>query len=268
MLPVPSQPAESVPIPNARLALDPRLQPTEAELMAEARRTLDRRLLEAPAIREALIAPAPPPKHYTPEQQERRMRSLRACHMPSLYERPRHPTPKDTGAYVPATSAKLDNDPNLTDGARRCARKIMEETHRRDRKERKLLVNVSYLAKGLGRCRRSIQRYLALLEREGYLRTEIMSGHRSRLCIGLIVHLLPPLFPRHERKSWAERRGNPPKHLTDDAESRRNPDATFASQNGFLADFGDHAAGRKRRSSRSRLARPYIWRLMVLSRLI
>ena len=66
----------------------------------------------------------------------------------------------------------------------------MEETHRRDRKECKLLVNVSYLAKGLGRSRRTIQRYLAILEREGYLRTEVMSGHRSRMCIGLIVHLL------------------------------------------------------------------------------
>ena len=192
--PLPTGRIGPVPIPNARFALDPRLQPTEAELMAEARRTLasrvemttdaemmakarrtlDRRLLEAPAIREALIAPAPPPKHYTPEQQERRMRSLRKCHLPSLYERPRHPTPKDTGAYVPAMSARLDNDPNLTDGARRCARKIMEETHRRDRKERKLQVNVSYLAKGLRRCRRTVQRYLAMLEREGYLR---IGGH-------------------------------------------------------------------------------------------
>ena len=251
MLPIPYRPAESAPIPNARLALDPRLQPTEAEfmaearrtldtrvemttdaeMMAEARRTLDRSLLKAPALREALIAPAPPPKHYTPDQQERRMRSLRKCHMPSLYERPRHAPPKDTGAYVPAASARLDNDRNLTDGARRCARKIMEETHRRDRKERKLQVNVSYLSKGLGRCRRTIQRYLAMLEREGYVRVEIMSGHRSRMCIGLIVHLLEPLFPRHHRKSWPQRAGNPPKNLTDDAENRRNPDATSKSQN-------------------------------------
>jgi hypothetical protein len=257
MLPIPYLPAESVPIPNARLALDPRLQPTEAEFMAEARtaltrrvemttdaemmekarRTLDRSLLQAPAIREALIAPTPPPKHYTPEQQERRMRSLRACHLPSLYQKPRHAPPKDTGAYVPAASARLDNDRNLTDGARRCARKIMEETHRRDRKERKLQVNVSYLAKGLHRSRRTIQRYLAMLEREGYVRTEVMSGHRSRMCIGLIVHLLEPLFPRHQRKSWAQRVGKPPKTLTDDAENRRNPDATSTSQNERLQFF-------------------------------
>jgi hypothetical protein len=231
MLPTLYQPAESEPIPDARRALDSRLQPTEAELMAEARRTLDRRLLEAPAIRDALIAPAAAPKHTTPEQQERRMRSLRTCHLPSLYERPRHAPPKDTGAYVPAMSARLDNDPNLTDGARRCARKIMEETHRRDRLGRKLQVNVSYLAKGLRRCRRTIQRYLAMLEREGYLRIEVMSGHRSRLCIGLILHLLPPLFPSHQRKSWPQRVGNPPKHLGDDSGNRRNPDATSKSQN-------------------------------------
>ena len=38
--------------------------------------------------------------------------------------------------------------------------------------------------------------------------------------------------------------------------------------NGVLAVFGDHAASRNLRSSRSRLARPYIWRLRVFSRLI
>ena len=204
---------------------------TEAELLAENRRILDRRLREAPAIRESLIAPAPPPRHTTPEQQERRMRSLRRCHLPSLYTRPRHPKPKDSGAYVPASAANLENDRNLTDGARRCARKLMEETHRRDRKGRTLQINVSYLARGLHRCRRTVQRYLALLEREGYISVQVMAGVQSRMCIGLIVKLLPPLFPRHDRTSWAEQRGNPPKHLTDDAQTRGNPDVTRKSQN-------------------------------------
>ncbi len=36
----------------------------------------------------------------------------------------------------------------------------------------------------------------------------------------------------------------------------------------FLATFGDQAASRNLRSSRSNLARPYIWRLRVFSRLI
>jgi hypothetical protein len=36
----------------------------------------------------------------------------------------------------------------------------------------------------------------------------------------------------------------------------------------FLAAFGDQAASRNLRSSRSRWARPYIWRLSAFSRLI
>jgi len=47
-------------------------QMTESELMAEARRSLHRRLLEAPAIRDALTAPEPPPRHYTPEHVNQR----------------------------------------------------------------------------------------------------------------------------------------------------------------------------------------------------
>jgi hypothetical protein len=219
-------------------------QMTEAELMMQARRNLDRRLLEAPAIREALVAPEPPRKIYTPEQQERRMRSLRACHLPSLYKRPRHPKPKDTGAYVPPSAARLENDRNLTDGARRCARKLMEETHRRDRRERTLQVTVSYLAKGLGRCRRTVQRYLGMLEREGYIRVQVMAGVQSRMCIGLIVKLLPPLFPRHQREAWPEKIGNPPNPLTDEAENRRNPDATRKSQNESQKFFFNEETGK------------------------
>jgi hypothetical protein len=130
------------------------------------------------------IAPAPPPKHYTPEEQERRMRSVRKFHMPSLYERPRHPAPKDTCAYIPACAARLENDPNLTDGARRSARKIMEKTHRQDRKDRKLQVSVSYLARGLRRCRRTVQRYLDAGARRvsasrGHVRSQVPHVHRA-----------------------------------------------------------------------------------------
>jgi hypothetical protein len=189
---------------------------TESELMESARAALARRLRNGPAIQyvAAQAAAAPPPM---PAQAERRMRSLRACHLPSLYERPRHAPPKETGAYVPSTAARLDNDMNLTDGARRCARKIMEETYRRDRAERKLQVTVNYLAKGLGRSCRTIQRYLRMLEREGYLRIQILAGHRSRLCIGLVIQLLTPLFPRHHKDQWPE--------------NRRKPGATKESEN-------------------------------------
>src|SRR3954451_1213441 len=44
--------------------------------------------------------------------------------------------------------------------------------------------------------------------------------------------------------------------------------AVIRGEIGFLATFDDHAASRNRRPSRSSLARPYIWRLSVLSRLI
>ena len=86
--------------------------------------------------------------------QARRERSLQTCHRYSLYERPRFGPPAESGAFVPATSARIENDRNLTDGARRCARKVLEETYRRNRQGRALEITVSYLAQGLGRCRR------------------------------------------------------------------------------------------------------------------
>jgi hypothetical protein len=43
--------------------------------------------------------------------------------------------------------------------------------------------------------------YLRQLEREGYIETEVITGHRSRLCTGLLVQLLRPLFPRHHAES-------------------------------------------------------------------
>ena len=180
---------------------------TESEMMAAARAALDKRRLDGPAFQYVITQAAAPPS--TPAQAERRMRSLRACHLPSLYERPRHAPPEDTGAYVPSTAARLDNDLNLTDGARRCARKIMEETYRRDRAGRKLQVTVNYLAKALGRSCRTIQRYLRILEREGYLLITVIAGYRSRLCIGLVIQLLTPLFPRHHKDKWPESRIKP-----------------------------------------------------------
>src|SRR5579859_6268145 len=59
---------------------------------------------------------------------ERRQRSLRACHMPAQ-EKPLA-SRRENGAYVPQLAARLDDDPNLSDGARRCARKIAEYVHR------------------------------------------------------------------------------------------------------------------------------------------
>jgi len=145
----------------------------------------------------------------TPEGQARRQRSLQTCHRPSPYERPRHDPPRESGAYVPELAACLDDDRNLTDGARRCARKIAELTYRSNREERTLDVTVTYLMKALGRCRRTVQRYLRLLEEAGYIRADIVRGSRSRMCVGLLITLCAPLFPRHHKEKWPGRLGKP-----------------------------------------------------------
>lgn len=132
----------------------------------------------------------------------RRIRSLQTCHRYSLYERPRHRRPEDTGAYVPELSARLEADRNLTDGARRLARKLAEIIYRQNRAERLTEITVTYLMEALCRSRRTIQRYLRLLEREGYIHTEAIRGLRSRLCIGLQIALCAPLFARHHKKQW------------------------------------------------------------------
>jgi hypothetical protein len=142
-------------------------------------------------------------------QEERRRRAVQTCHRHGLYERPRFDPPRDTGAYVPELAARLEDDRNLTDGARRCARKLAEETYRRNRAGRSLEITVTYLMKALGKCRRTVQRYLRLLEREGYIGVDVVRGARSRLCTGLAVYLLSPLFARHHAKRWPERAAIP-----------------------------------------------------------
>lgn len=184
--------------------------PSESELMAQASRLLRERqdgtrsspTRDAPGF--GIDATAP-----TPESAARRQRSLQCCHRPSLHERSRWPAAEDTGAYVPEMAARIENDLNVTDGARRCARKIMEETYRRNRAGRTLPVTVSYLERALGRCRRTVQRYLRQLEAHGYLSIDVAIGDRSRLCTGLVIRLLAPLFPRHHRQRWPGRAENP-----------------------------------------------------------
>src|SRR5690606_538633 len=84
---------------------------------------------------------------------ERSRRSLNTCHRYALTERPRSAPPRDSNAYVPELAARIEDDPNLTDGARRCARKLAELTYRTRRADRTLAVTVTYLARALGRCR-------------------------------------------------------------------------------------------------------------------
>jgi hypothetical protein len=151
---------------------------------------------------ETMSAPA-----ASSQSRERSERSLRHCHLPAEPSRPRYPAPRDTGEYVPEMSARVDNDRNLTDGARRCARKIAEYVYLRNREGRQAEITVSYLVKALGRCRRSVQRYLRQLEREGYIDVHVVPSERTRMCFGLLVRVLDPLLPRHRRHQWPEKRG-------------------------------------------------------------
>jgi hypothetical protein len=134
----------------------------------------------------------------------RQLRSLHCCHRYSLDERPRFPAPRDTGAYVPELSARVEDDLNLTDGARRCARKLAEYGYIRHRDDRDLRITVTWLMKALGRCRRTVQRYLRQLEAEHYINVQVMQGG-TRMCTGLAVRLLTRLFPRHHAQKWPSR---------------------------------------------------------------
>jgi hypothetical protein len=149
------------------------------------------------------------PHAASAESRERSERSRRHCHLPAEPKKLRYPSPRDTGAYVPEMAARVDNDLNLTDGARRCARKLAEYIYRKNRDGRESEITVTYLTKTLGRCRRTVQRYLRQLEREGYIEVWVVPSERTRMCFGLLVRLLDPLLPRHRRCKWPEKAGKP-----------------------------------------------------------
>jgi len=132
----------------------------------------------------------------------RQRRALQTCHRYKAQELVLPSREKPSKAYVPELSARLEEDTNLTDGARRCGRKIAELTYRMAREDRALPLTVSYLAKGLRRCERTVQRYLRQLEAAGYIRTEIVTSGRSRMTFGLVINLLAPLMAAHHREKW------------------------------------------------------------------
>jgi hypothetical protein len=140
---------------------------------------------------------------YDERYLERQQRSLRACHLPA--EEKEHRPRRENGAYVPQLSACVEDDPNLSDGARRCARKIAEYVHRCGREIRSAEITVTFLMKALRRSRRTVQYYLRQLERGGYIAVEVLQW-RTRMCAGLAVRLLAPLLPRH---GWPERAMKP-----------------------------------------------------------
>ena len=121
----------------------------------------------------------------------RQMRSYRTCWLPAD-----HPElvarRRDSGAYVPELATLIDNDRNLTDGARRCARKLAEYVYRRDRDTRTAEITVTWLMKALRKSRRTVQRYLRQLERPGYINVAVIHSG-IRMCAGLVVELLSAL---------------------------------------------------------------------------
>lgn len=135
------------------------------------------------------------------EKAKRRQRSLQTCHRPS-HKEPLAPYAHSTGGYVPQFSARLLNDPRLSDGARRCAAKLLELAYRRDRAGRSFEGTVLYLAKCLGRSERAVQYYLAQLRAGGYIRHQVIKSQRARMCVGVLITLLTPCFPRHHANSW------------------------------------------------------------------
>lgn len=203
--------------------------PSESDLMGQAREALRQRLAAAPPS----PAGEPVERHShsaapSPDAAARRQRSLQTCHRYSLYERPRHAPPAETGAYVPELAARLENDRNLTDGARRLARKLAEVIYRQNREGRETEITVTYLMSALRRSRRTIQRYLRLLEREGYIRTEVVRGACSRLCTGLLIALCRPLLARHHEKHWPRKRENP--GASKESQNYRVTDSTGRSE--------------------------------------
>jgi len=90
-----------------------------------------------------------------PRDETRRQRSLRSCHLPAE-PKPRLAQPRDTGAYVPEMAARIEDDRNLTDGARSCARKLAEYIYRKNRAARSGDITVTWLMRALGKSRRNI----------------------------------------------------------------------------------------------------------------
>ena len=134
---------------------------------------------------------------------KRQMRSYRTCWLPAE-EKPLRAPPRDNGAYVPEMATRLEDDCNLTDGARRCARKLVEYVYRTNRERRTAQITVTWLMKALCKSRRTVQRYLRQLERAGYISAEVIHVS-TRMCAGLAVQLLAPLFPRHHRQKWPQK---------------------------------------------------------------
>ena len=153
----------------------------------------------------------------------RRDRSLQTCHRFSAvrFGKKRYPKP-ETRAYTPETSACVDEDRNLTANAANAVRFLMRYAYQKARDTRTIRITVSYIAKGLKRCCRSVQRYLRALEEEGYISTEIVRNAATGMVECLEITLLSPLFPDHHKEKWPyklEKPGNPDATVLSDKQS-------------------------------------------------
>lgn len=123
-------------------------------------------------------------------------------------EKPKYEEPAETNEYIPQVNMKIIKDRNLTDSARRIALFVLRHAYQDNRAGRFIGMTVTFMMKGLSLSRRTVQRSLTLLESRGYFRCEVAHGEETRMCVGLIVHLLNPLFPKHHKEKWPEKRGN------------------------------------------------------------
>ena len=86
-------------------------RPTEADIMEQAKQAMVARIARDGRRHDESPCPA-----AISGDEARRLRSLRCCHLPAE-PKPRHPSPRPSGAYIPELAAQVDDDRNLTDGA-------------------------------------------------------------------------------------------------------------------------------------------------------
>lgn len=138
---------------------------------------------------------------------ERSERARRTSHRPKNWgfdDELRYEQPIETEEYIPEMNMMFIKDRNLNDSARRIALFIVRHAYQDNRKERTLGTTVSFIMKGLTLSRRTVQRGLALLAKAGYIERFVAASNKTRMCRGLLIKLLSPLFPKHFKKEWPE----------------------------------------------------------------
>ena len=155
--------------------------------------------------------PRRPPSRYNPlpaaiPKDEDRRHALTALLPPARRtETPACPRRATAAPMCRRLAARIEDDRNLTDGARRCARKLTEYIYRnnresRERRNHRHLPDAGARQVAAAPCSATC----ASSKREGYIGVEVIHA-RTRMCAGLLVELLAPLFPRHHRQKWPQK---------------------------------------------------------------